>query len=72
MKKKSLGVLAEEYLVKQPDGATLREVRAALEKRTSREIPPHSLRAAMYRHQTAAGVPAFERIGWGRYRVRST
>jgi hypothetical protein len=68
----SIALYAYEYLsTRRTEGATLYEIRLAVEHKKKHPVLPHSLRAAMYTHLDEAGEGLFERAERSRYRPRT-
>jgi hypothetical protein len=58
------------FLRERPDGAAIEEITLAVNEMRRFEVPPHSIRSALYQHLGQAGDGLFRRVSRGRYALR--
>lgn len=59
------------FLTGKPDGATIEEIVVALNASGHGPVLRHSIRSALYQNMDNAGKQLFERVGRGRYSLKS-
>lgn len=58
------------FLRNRSDGATIDEITLAVNEMRRFEVPPHSIRSALYQHLDRSGDGLFRRVSRGRYALR--